>query len=86
MTEIQEPSKTSAIKITLAVIPALLIVSVCIALYLGANADQEESEPIEGDITVPEMTDYLLKLNRLIGERSIDTCLLYTSPSPRDRG
>ena len=73
MTEIQEPSKTSAIKITLAVIPALLIASVCIALYLGANADQEESEPAEGDITVPEMADYLLKMNRLIGARSIDT-------------
>lgn len=73
MTEIEKPTKTSGIKITLAVIPALLIASVCIALYLGANADQEESEPAEGDITVPEMADYLLKLNNLIGERNIGT-------------
>jgi hypothetical protein len=68
-----EPSKISGIKITLAVIPALLIVSICVALYLGANADQEEAKPLEGDITVPEMSDYLLKLNNLIGEREIGT-------------
>ena len=61
-----EPSKISGIKIALAVIPALLIVSICVALYLGANADQEEAKPLEGDITVPEMSDYLLKLNNLI--------------------
>jgi hypothetical protein len=68
-----EASKISGIKVTLAVIPALLIVSVCVALYLGANADQEDGEPLEGDITVSEMSDYLLKLNNLIGEREIDT-------------
>ena len=68
-----EPSKISGIKIALAVIPALLIVSICVALYLGANADQEEAKPLEGDITVPEMSDYLLKLNNLIGEREIGT-------------
>ena len=44
-----EASKISGIKVTLAVIPALLIVSVCVALYLGANADQEDGEPLEGE-------------------------------------
>lgn len=73
MTQVTKPSKTSGIKIALAVIPALLIVSVCVALYLGAKADQEESEPVQGDVTVPEMADYLFKLNRLIGERTLDT-------------
>ncbi len=68
-----EASKISGIKVTLAVIPALLIVSICVALYLGANADQEDGEPLEGDITVLEMSDYLLKLNNLIGEREIGT-------------
>lgn len=73
MTDMPEASKISGIKITLAVIPALLIASVCVALYLGASADQEESEPLEGDITVPEMSDYLFKLNNLIGKREIGT-------------
>ena len=71
MTNTPEVSKVSGIKIALAVIPALLIVSICVALYLGANADQEEGKPLEGDITVPEMSDYLLKLNNLIGKREI---------------
>jgi hypothetical protein len=73
MIDMPEASKISGIKITLAVIPALLIVSICVALYLGANADQEEGEPPKGDVTVPEMSDYLLKLNNLIGEREIST-------------
>lgn len=73
MTATPEPSRTSAIKIALAVIPALLIVSICIALYLGANADEEESQPTEGDVTVPEMEGYLKKLNGLIGERDLKT-------------
>ena len=42
MSETKEPSKVSGIKITLAVIPALLIVSIIIALYLGANEEQEK--------------------------------------------
>ena len=67
------PSRTSAIKVTLAVMPALLIVSICIALYLGVNADQKESRPTEGDVTVPEMEGYLKKLNGMIGERSVET-------------
>ncbi len=73
MTDTPEVSKVSGIKVALAVIPALLIFSIVIALYLGANADQEESEPREGDVTVSEMSDYLLKLNNLIGERDIGT-------------
>ena len=68
-----EPSRTSAIKVALAVIPALLIVSICIALYLGANADHEESQPAEGDVTVTEMAGYLKKLNEMIGERGLGT-------------
>lgn len=73
MNATSEPSRTSAIKIALAVIPALLIVSICIALYLGANTDEEESRPTEGDVTVPEMEGYLKKLNGLIGERDLET-------------
>lgn len=68
-----EPTRTSAIKIALVVIPALLILSICIALYLGANADQEESEPLIGEVTVPEMADYLKKLDTMIGVRDVET-------------
>lgn len=68
-----QASRVSAIKIALAVIPALLIVSVCVALYLGATADQEESQPVEGEVTVEEMSGYLEKLTGVIGPRRIDT-------------
>ena len=70
MTEVQEPSKTSGIKITLAVVPALLIVSIIVALYLGANEEQEKQKPIQGEVTVAELSDYLEKLNHGIIERS----------------
>jgi hypothetical protein len=73
MNEPIHASKISGIKIALAAVPALLIVSVCVALYLGANADKEESRPLEGEVTVEEMAGYLEKLNGLIGERRIDT-------------
>jgi|GEM_PF-533643 len=68
-----QPTKNSAIKIAIAVIPALLIVSICIALYLGANEEQEPSRPIEGEVTIPELADYLNKLNRGIVERGFFT-------------
>ncbi|MDG1070432.1 MAG: hypothetical protein P8P32_02385 [Akkermansiaceae bacterium] len=70
MSETKEPSKVSGIKITLAVIPALLIVSIIIALYLGANEEQEKQKPREGDVTIPELADFLEKLNHRIVERS----------------
>jgi len=71
--ETMHPTKNSAIKITIAVIPALLILSICIALYLGANEEQESSRPVEGQVTVPELADYLNKLNRGIEERGFFT-------------
>ena len=64
-----QPSKNSAIKIGIAVIPAILILSICIALYLGANEDPEPNSPIEGEVTVSELADYLSKLNGGIEER-----------------
>lgn len=73
MTPQTEPTRTSAVKIIIAVVPALLIFSICIALYLGANADQEESEPIVGEVTVPEMADYLSKVHDMIGARDVKT-------------
>jgi hypothetical protein len=73
MSDSSEKSKVSGIKVTLAVVPALLIVSIIVALYLGANADKEESQPYEGEVTVKEMSDYLRNLNEVIGERQIDT-------------
>jgi len=73
MTTPAEPSRNSAIKIAIAVIPALLILSICIALYLGANAEEEERLPIVGEVTVPEMAEYLRKMQNLIGERDIET-------------
>ncbi len=75
MTAPSEPTRTrnSAIKIAIAVIPALLIFSICIALWLGANADQEESEPIVGEVTVAELEDYLKKVQTMIGEREVQT-------------
>lgn len=72
-TSAPEPTRNSAIKIAIVVIPALLILSICIALYLGANADQEESKPLVGEVTVSEMADYLTKLNTMIGERDVRT-------------
>lgn len=68
-----EPSRISAIKIAIALIPALLILSICIALWLGANEEEEKSKPVEGEITLPEMSDYLEKLNERIGERNFVT-------------
>jgi len=73
MTSSSEPTRNSAIKIAIVVIPALLILSICIALYLGANAEQEEERPIVGEVTVPEMTDYLRKMQSLIGERDLQS-------------
>ena len=70
MSEIQEPSRTSGIKIILAAAPALLIVSIIVALYLGANEEQEKPKPREGEVTVAELTDFLQKLNHGITERS----------------
>lgn len=68
-----ESSKVSGIKIALAVVPALLVVSIIVALYLGATADKEKSKPYEGEVTVDEMSNYLEKLHDAIGERRIDT-------------
>lgn len=65
----QKASKISAIKIALAAIPAILILSICIALYLGASEEQPPNKPVEGEITRPELVDYLQKLNVVIGER-----------------
>ena len=73
MSEKPEKSKVSGIKVTLAVVPALLVVSIIVALYLGANADKEESQPFEGEVTTQEMSGYLKNVNEVIGERRIDT-------------
>jgi len=73
MNESAEPSKISGIKITLAVVPALLILSIIIALYLGANEKQEKRKPREGEVTVPEIADFLGKLNHRIVERGFDS-------------
>jgi len=51
----------------------LLIVSICIALYLGANEEIEESIPAEGEVTIAEMEDYLHKLTYLVGPRNLKT-------------
>lgn len=50
----------------------LLIVSVIIALYAGATEEKQQSAPIAGQVTVKEMQDYLNKMNRVIGERSLE--------------
>lgn len=63
----------SGIKITIAVVPALLILSVCLALYLGANADKEEARLVVGEVTVSEMADYLKKVHTMIAERAVAT-------------
>ncbi len=71
MNDQRESSKVSGIKVALAVVPALLVVSICVALYLGAHADREKSQPYEGEVTVAEMSGYLEKLNEVIGERRL---------------
>jgi len=73
MTTTPAPTRVSPIKVALAIIPALLILSICIALYLGAKADQVDSEPLKGEVTVAEMEDYLKKLNLKIGPRDVTT-------------
>ena len=72
MNEQQEFSRVSGIKVVLAVVPALLVISICVALYLGAHADKEKSKPNEGEVTVAEMSGYLEKLNEVIGERRLN--------------
>ncbi len=66
-------TRVSGIKIAIVVVPALLIASICIALYLGANAEQEKSSPIVGEITLPEMSDYLRKLQTMIAVREVES-------------
>ena len=51
----------------------LLIVSVIVALYLGATEETQESAPIEGQVTINEMRDYLAKMNQVIGERDMNS-------------
>jgi hypothetical protein len=51
----------------------LLIVSICIALYLGATEERQESKPIKGQATVQEVADYLKKLNGQIGNADLKT-------------
>lgn len=69
--ETEMNTRTSFIKIAIVVVPALLIVSIFVALYLGATEEQEKSVPMEGDITVSEMADYLDKYQTFIGPREI---------------
>lgn len=52
---------------------ALLIISVMIALYVGATEEPQKSKPIEGQVTRGEMKDYLNKMNSQIGERNLET-------------
>lgn len=52
---------------------ALLIVSVMIALYVGATEEPQKSKPVEGQLTRGEMRDYLNKMNLQIGERNLNT-------------
>lgn len=49
----------------------LLIISVIVALYLGATEEKQQSAPIEGQVTIAEMRDYLAKMNLVIGKREI---------------
>ncbi len=51
----------------------LLVVSICIALYLGANEEIEERPPAAGEVTISEMDDYLHKLTHLVGPRDLTT-------------
>ena len=69
--ETEVNTRTSFIKIAIVVVPALLIVSIFVALYLGATEEQEKRGPLEGDITVSEMADYLNKYETFIGPREI---------------
>lgn len=66
-----QPTRLSPIKIGIAVIPALLILSIIIALYLGATEEEPESRPIEGEVTQAEVLDYLTKMKRQIGPRRV---------------
>ncbi|MGC6427872.1 MAG: hypothetical protein ACON5H_12870 [Akkermansiaceae bacterium] len=42
-----------------------------LALYFGATEDPQERTPIEGEVTLNEMRDYLSKMNRVIGPRNL---------------
>ncbi|MGJ8695086.1 MAG: hypothetical protein ACSHYF_02125 [Verrucomicrobiaceae bacterium] len=59
--------------IALFAIFALLIVSIMVALYLGATEEKPKSQPLEGQVTTSELRDYLSKLNRLVGKRNLET-------------
>ncbi len=74
MSETVQKSRVSGVKIAIAAIPGLLIVAVIVALWLGVrNSGEEVRPPMQGEVTVEEMVDYLVKVENLVGERSIRT-------------
>ena len=51
-------------------------------LYVGTNAEFKPYEYLEGD----KITGFDIELMEAMAAEAGYTCLLYTSPSPRDRG
>jgi len=73
MSEKNEEKPVRKFGIILSIIPLFLIVSVCVALYLGANEETPEQVPVEGEVTLSEMQDYLNKLTHLVGKRDLES-------------
>ena len=57
----------------LSLMALLLVVSICIALYLGANEEIEIRPPAEGEVVLSEMEDYLNKLTLQVPPRNLKT-------------
>lgn len=69
----EEAPKRPTLGLWLAAIPALLILSICIALYLGATAKHETPAPQAGEVTAAGLADSVAKLTRLVGPRDLET-------------
>ena len=68
----------------------LRVIAPCLALVLllGGLSEREvraESDPTRGDV-VAVVEHLRLQVPRGSREQWMEACLLYTSPSPRDRG
>ena len=67
----------------------LVVVSVKSVKQNGADVTLDEYEGVDGFIFIGEIASGWIKnIRRFVreGQRLICNCLLYTSPSPRDRG
>jgi len=52
---------------------------------IAIDDEDYEWKPIEGEYALATDIDQLVKITKEVDDEQVDICLLYTSPSPRDR-